>query len=96
LRTYARPNEDTTPEQPDDLNRAKIAKKRADFLLKSFEDARGEKTPTMSGLSKTPTLKKREIEELESEISELKIRLEKMANFNRGLLKRVTPLREEG
>lgn len=61
----------------------------ANCLLDVFSDCQRDSAPTSAPNSKAPVLQKREIDELETEIGELKKRLESLAGVNKQLIKRV-------
>lgn len=71
------------------LTALKQAKKMANCLLDVFSDCQRDSAPTAAPNSKAPVLQKREIDELETEIGELKKRLESLAGVNKQLMKRV-------
>lgn len=73
----------------------KQAKKLSTQLLDIFEECLSGKLSQISSNGKAPMLKKREIEDLESENTSLKQRLIALADMNKELLKRVKGEQEE-
>lgn len=95
MRTFVPLKKNTDNAEEESLISKKETKRAASSLLDTFEECLQGKVLTTSGNGKAPMLKKREIEELEAENSQLKQRLLTLANMNKQLLKKVKTEQEE-